>query len=127
MNFYITDSSILALSSDFYIDNYINWSLKTSATWNRKTDKSILLALTHLCWKKSYEQELTPAVKDTVTIALSTQNKTHKEIYSYQRSSEIHFLTNFNLTSAAGLSFGFEQHKTFRLGLNYELGLKIEF
>lgn len=127
LNFYITDSSILALTSDFYIDNYINWSLKTSATWNRKTDKSLLLALTHLCWKKSYEQELTPAVKDTVTIALSTQNKTHKEIYSYKRTSEITILTHFMLKASAGLSFGYEQFKTFRLGLDYELGMKIEF
>ena len=115
------------INTDFYIDNYINWSFKAAAAWNRKTNKSLLLALTHLCWEKSNTLDLSPKVKDSFSITLSTQNKTHKEIYTYSRGSEITFLTNFNLTSAAGISFGYEQGKTFSLGLNYELGLKISF
>ena len=127
LTFYIQDSNTLNFTTDFYIDNYINWSFKTTSTWSRKTNNSLLLVFTHLCWKKSYSLDLLPKVKDSASISLSTQNKTHKEIYSYLRSSEITFLTHFNLTSAAGISFGFEQGKTFRLGLNYELGLKISF
>ena len=127
LTFFITDSNTLNVNTDFYIDNYINWTFKTSAAWSRKTQVSLLLALTHLCWKDSLNLDLSPRVSDSFSISLSTQNKTHKEIYSYMRTSEITFLTNFNLTSAAGLSFGFEQGKTFRLGLNYELGLKIQF
>ena len=124
---YIYDSNTMNINTDFYIDNYINWSFKAAAAWNRKTNKSLLLALTHLCWEKSNTLELSPKVKDSFSITLSTQNKTHKEIYTYTRGSEITFLTNFNLTSAAGISFGYEQGKTFSLGLNYELGLKISF
>ena len=127
LTFFIMDANSLNINTDFYIDNYINWSFKTSAVWSRKTQNSLLLELTHLCWKDSATLDLSPKVSDSFSISLSTQNKTHKEIYSYLRSSEITFLTNFNLTSAAGLSFGFEQGKTFRLGLNYELGLKIQF
>ena len=127
ITFYIQDSNTLNINTDFYIDNYINWTFKTSAAWNRNSNTSLLLALTHLCWQDSLKLNLSPKVKDSFSITLSTQNKTHKEIYSYLRSSEITFLTNFNLTSAAGLSFGYEQGKTFRLGLNYELGLKITF
>ena len=98
---------------DFYIDNYINWSFKTSSVWNRKTEKSLLLMLTHLVWQKSNTMNLSPTVKDTFNISLSTQNKTHKEIYSYLRTSEISFLKNYTLSSGAGLSFGYEQYKTF--------------
>ena len=127
LTFYIQDSNTLNLNTDFYIDNYINWNFKTSAAWSRDTNKSLLLELTHLCWKKSNTFDLSPKVKDSLSISLSTQNKTHKEVYTYQRSSEITFLTHFNLSSAAGISFGFEQGKTFRLGLNYELGMKISF
>ena len=127
LTFYIFDSNTLNLNTDFYLDNYKNWSFKTSAAWNRGTNKSLLLELTHLCWKKSTELNLQPKVKDSLSITLSTQNKTHKEVYSYLRSSEISFLTHYNLTSAAGISFGYEQGKTFRLGINYELGLKIVF
>ncbi len=127
LTLYIKDSNTLTINTDFYIDNYINWSFKTSAAWNRKSQNSLLLILTHLCWKKSNTLDLSPKVKDTVNISLSTQNKTHKEIYSYLRSSEISFLKNYFLTSGAGISFGYEQNKTFRLGLNYELGLKISF
>ena len=127
LTFYIQDSNTLTVTTDFYIDNYINWSFKTSAAYNRKTEKSLLLALTHLCWQNSKTMNLSPAVKDTISISLSTQNKTNKQIYSYLRTSEITFLKNFNLSSGAGLSFGYEEDKTFRLGLNYELGLKISF
>ena len=127
ITFYIQDSNVLNINTDFYIDNYINWTFKTAAAWSRKTEKSLLLALTHLCWKESLSLDLSPKVTDSFSISLSTQNKIHKEIYSYLRSSEITFKKNFNLTSAAGLSFGYEQGKTFRLGLNYELGLKIQF
>ena len=127
ITFYIYDSNTVNINTDFYVDNYKNWNFKTSAAWNRNTNMSLLLALTHLCWQKSTTLDLQPKVKDSISINLSTQNKTHKEVYSYLRGSEISFLTNFNLTSAAGISFGYEQGKTFRLGLNYELGLKISF
>lgn len=127
LTFYIETANILTVSTDFYFDNYINWSFKTSSVWNRKTEKSLLLMLTHLVWQKSNTMNLSPTVKDTFNISLSTQNKTHKEIYSYLRTSEISFLKNYTLSSGAGLSFGYEQYKTFRVGLNYELGLKAEF
>ena len=125
--FYIQDSNTLNINTDFYIDNYINWNFKIAGAWNRKTKSSLLLVLTNLFWEKSKELNLNPKVTDTLSITLSTQKKTHKEIYSYLRGSEISFLTNFNLTSSAGLSFTYEEGKTFRLGLNYELGLKITF
>ena len=127
LTLYIIDSNTLNINTDFYIDNYKNWTFKTAAVWSRKTQNSLLLELTHLCWKKSYELDLYPKVSDSFSISLSTQNKKHKEVYSYQRSSQIQFLEHFNLTSGAGLSFGFEQGKTFRLGINYELGMKILF
>ena len=127
LTIFIIDSNTLNVNTDFYFDNYKNWSFKTSAAWNRSTNQSLLLALTHLCWERSKTLDLSPKVNDSFSISLSTQNKIHKEIYSYLRSSEITFLTHFNLTSAAGVSFGYEQKKTFRLGLNYELGLKISF
>lgn len=127
LNFFIDASNILTISSDFYFDNYINWSFKTSSSWKRKTEKSLLLILTHLVWQKSNTMNLSPTVKDTFNISLSTQNKTHKEVYSYLRTSEISFLKNYTISSGAGLSFGYEQYKTFRVGLNYELGLKAEF
>ena len=127
LTFYIYDKNTLNINTDFYIDNYLNWSFKTGAAWSRGTNNSLLLALTHLCWSKSKTLDLSPKVTDSVSISLATQSKVHKEIYSYMRSSEITFLTHFNLTSSAGLSFGYEQGKTFRLGLNYELGLKILF
>ncbi len=127
LTFFIKDTDTLNINTDFYFDNYKNWKFKSSAAWSRSTNQSFLLALTHLCWAKSKELNLSPKVSDSISISLSTQNKSHKEIYSYLRSSEISFLTHFNLTSAAGLSFGYEEGKTFRLGLNYELGLKISF
>ena len=124
---YIYDSNTVNINTDFYLDNYINWNFKTAAVWNRKTNSSLLLVLTHLCWQKSNTLDLVTKVNDSFSISLSTQNKIHKEIYTYSRGSEISFLTNFNLTSSVGISFGYEQGKTFRLGLNYELGLKICF
>ena len=127
LNLYLEASNILSISSDFYLDNYINWYFKTAWEWRRKTEKSLLLLLTNLLWKKSNSLNLSPSVKDSFSISLSTQNKRHKEIYSYLRSSEISFLKNYSLNSSAGISFGYEQDKTFRLGLNYELGLKAEF
>ena len=127
LTFFIKDTDTLNLNTDFYFDNYKNWTFNSSAVWKRDTKQSLLLALTNLCWEKSRSLDLSPKVSDSISISLSTKNKTHKEIYSYLRSSEISFLTHFNLTSAAGLSFGYEEGKTFRLGLNYELGLKISF
>ena len=124
---YFEATNTLNLNADFYFDNYKNWNFKTSAVWSRSTNKSLLLELTHLCWKESNTLNLSPKVKDSCSISFSTQNKIHKEVYSYLRSSEITFLTHFNLNSAAGISFGYEQGKTFRLGLNYELGMKILF
>lgn len=127
LTFYIDQQNALNVNADFAIDNYLNWTFKNSASWSRPSQKSLLLELTKLCWKGWVNHTLDCKVTDSLSLSLSTQNKKHKEIYSYSRASEISFLQNFNLSSAAGISFAYEEGKTLKLGLNYELGLKISF
>ena len=125
MLFYIDNSNTLTLSTEFSIDNNINWSFKSSAAWNRNTQKSLLLLLTKAIWKEAKQMEFNSTVRDSAAISLGRQNRINKQTYEYKRSSEIKYTENVLITSGAGIAFGFEQDKTCRLSLNYKLGIKI--
>ena len=125
MLFYIDNSNTLTLGTEFSLDQKINWKFKTTASWNRSTQDSLLLELTKMIWSEARQMEFKCSVKDSASIALGRQNKINKQTYEYTRSSEIKYTENVYISSGAGLTFGFEQNKTFRLSFLYNLGIKI--
>ena len=125
--YYIDNSNTLTVNTDFSIDNKVNWIFKAAATWGRSSQNSILLALTKAVWKKSNEMDFKSTVRDSVNLSLSRQNKINKQTYEYLRSAEIGFTDMISVNSGAGILFGFEQDKTFKLSLSYKLGIKISF
>ena len=127
MLFYIDSSNTITINTDFSIDQKINWSFKASSSWNRNSNNSLLLLTTNALWKKSRDMDFKSSVRDTASISLSRQNKINKQTYEYKRSAELSFLNNVFMTSGAGILFGFEQGKTFRLSISYNLGIKINY
>lgn len=127
MLFYIDNSNTITINTDFSIDQKINWSFKVSSSWNRNSKNSLLLITTNALWEKSREMDFKSSVRDSANISLSRQNKINKQTYEYKRTAEVSFRDNVFMTSGAGILFGFEQNKTFRLSISYNLGIKITY
>ena len=125
--FYIQDSNVLSVSTDFFIDSDINWKCKLQTAWERNTSKSLLQSLSTAIWPKLLQNDLNTKVKDKITIIFSRKEGQNEQSYGYMRTSQMDFMTNYSVTSGAGIKFGYEEGKTFYLTLNYTLGAQISF
>ena len=127
INFYLIDTNIVNVKTDFSIDNFINWKFKIYTGWERISSKSLLQSLTTSIYPSSLEWDLKTKITDSITINLMRQDTINSQAYTYMRTAEMTFLDNFTVKSGAGITFGYEQNKTFSLSLNYTLGVNLYF
>ena len=130
--FYINDLSSITLRSEANISSGLNdsttdWKVKTSAAWERDSKKSLALELTKLILPAEYIPKLKSSVKDSASVSLSRTTNIITQVYEYSRSSRLQMQPNYSLNAGASILFGFEQNKTMKLSLVYNLGLKINF
>ncbi len=125
--FNLKDSDYLEISSLFSFDSSKNVIVKAGTSWTRQTQTSLLLILTNAVWKASRTMDIKPVLKESFNFGLDLAKNRHKQTYEYMHDSSLEFLNNCSVTSGAGLLFGFEKGKTFRLSLEYKLGVKINF
>ena len=125
--FNIKDSDYLEFNTAFSFDSLSNVKVKAGAGWTRQTKSSLLLILTHAVWKASRIMDIKSVQKDSLNFNLDKGKSRHKQTYEYMHDSSLELLNNCSVNSGAGILFGFEQGKTFRLSLEYKLGAKISF
>ena len=125
--FNLGEQSFVTVNTDFSLESTNALKIKLGTGWNRRVDESLLLVLTNAVWKQSRTMDLKATMNDSISFSLTNTKASHIQTYGYQHDSALEFLNNCSITSGAGLLFGFEKGKTFKLSLEYKLGAKINF
>lgn len=125
--FNLDQASYVTVNTDFSLESTGALKIKAGTGWNRRVQESLLLVLTNAVWKQSRTMELKATMTDSVSFTLANSKTSHIQTYGYSHDSALEFLNNCSITSGAGLLFGFEKGKTFKLSLEYKLGAKINF
>ena len=125
--FNLKDSDYLEFNSSVSFDSSKNVLVKAGTSWTRQAQTSLLLMLTNAVWKASRTMDIKPFLKESFNFNLDLAKNRHKQTYEYMHTGSLEFLNKCSVTSGAGLLFGFEKGKAFRLSLEYSLGVKINF
>ena len=125
--FNVGEQSFVTVNTDFSLESTGALKIKAGTGWNRRVENSLLLALTNALWKQSRTMDFKSTMTDSFNFSLTNTKNSHIQTYGYTHDSSLEFLNDCSITSGAGLLFGFEKGKTFKLSLEYKLGAKINF
>lgn len=124
--FLISETDSLKTGIDFSLETTLDWNIRATSIYSRNGTSSFITDIIKHFSKKD-DLEIKILRKETLNLSAGQKDKILHQQYEFLHSTDFSFLKYYSITTGIGAVFSTTQNTASNLGLNLNIGGKIEF